>query len=394
MGIGGWILLGLMVLNCLGWLATLLKVLQRRRDPRWGLGPEDPAGDPAVTVSVVVPARNEEAHIAGCVRAILAQDHPSLQLVVQDDGSTDRTWEILQEFADDPRVCLVQGDDAPLPEGWFGKPWALQRAQAHATGDWLVFVDADVRLAPACVSRIVAHADAHELGMVTGLGTLTMETFWERVLQPAVAGIILMGNDLDRVNDPEQPDHNLASGQFLAFRRSAYDAIGGHQPVAADILDDIGLARACTANDVRYHCLLMRRLYSVRMYTGFREIWEGWSKNLFAGMHHSWRVVATSLSFLFVSTLSGPLVALLWALGWVSWPAGVAGLCHLLVIQLVRGVLDATYGHKVIYGLSHVPATAMVMALMVNSGLKSSGGGVTWKGRSYKPKAEDAAKPS
>ena len=78
-------------------------------------------------------------------------------------------------------------------DGWFGKPWALQRAQEHATGDWLIFIDADVRLAPTAVSRVVGYGERNGLGMLTGFGTLTMESFWEHILQPAVGGLILLG---------------------------------------------------------------------------------------------------------------------------------------------------------------------------------------------------------
>ncbi|MED5370267.1 MAG: glycosyltransferase family 2 protein [Myxococcota bacterium] len=377
-----WILRLTMALTLLGWGATWLKVLTRKRDPKWALGPEDPACSPDLLVSIVIPARNEEAHIAGCVQAALAQDHPNLEVVVLNDGSSDRTGEILAAI-DDPRLRVLQGGEA-LPDGWFGKPWALQRAQEHARGDWLFFIDADVRLAPQAVSRVVGYGESKGLGMVTGFGTLTMESFWERVLQPAVGGLILLGNSLDQVNDPEQPDKNMASGQLLAFSRRGYDQAGQHHAVKNNILDDVGLARACVDAQVGYHCLFMRRLYSVRMYTSLQEIWDGWGKNLFAGMHYSWATVAFVEYFLFTSTLLGPiLLAVGLATGaweWVAW-----GGAHLVLMQGTRLSMDLQYGHKPLYGLSHAPATAMVMALIVHSGIKSQGKGVQWKGRTYNP---------
>ena len=154
-----------------------------------------------------------------------------------------------------------------MPTGWFGKPWALQRAQKSATGEWLAFVDADVTLQPEAVSRVIGYAQQHQLDMVTGLGNLVMESFWEKVLQPAVGGLILAGNSLSQVNNPEKKDKNLANGQFIVISREAYDRLGGHECVKANILDDIGIARAVVANDMRYHCLDLQALFDCRMYT-------------------------------------------------------------------------------------------------------------------------------
>ena len=376
-----WLLRILIALVVLGWLAAALKVWRRRRNPRYVLGPQAPTADPAVKVSVVVPMRNEEGNVRGCLEAVLAQDHGELEIVVMDDGSTDGTSELLQAYGD--RIVHLKGEGGPLPEGWFGKPWALQRAQEHATGDWLFFIDADVRLAPGAVSRVVRYGMDHDLGMVTGLGTLTMDTFWEKVLQPAVAGLILMGNDLDDVNDPAKTDKNMASGQLLCFRRAAYDAVGQHGAVRDDILDDVGLARACVAAEQRYHCLFMRELFTVRMYTTLAEIWSGWSKNLFAGLHYSWVVTFFVELYLFLTVLLGPTLLVLGAAGlidreWMWW-----GLAQVVVMQGVRGWLDHTWGHQLVYGLSHAPATAVVMAILLNSGIQSRGSGVSWRGRSY-----------
>jgi chlorobactene glucosyltransferase len=372
-----------LALITLGWALALAKVVGRKLNPRWALVPEDPACGPDLKVSVIIPARNEEAHIGACVASVLAQDHPNLEVIVMNDGSSDGTGDVLAAI-DDPRLKVLSGGEA-LPDGWFGKPWALERAQREASGDWLFFIDADVRLHPHAVSRVVGYGHAQGLGMVTGFGTLVMETFWEKVLQPAVAGIILMGNDLDAVNDPEKEDKNMASGQLLAFSREGYEQAGRHESVQADILDDVGLARACVANGVGYHCLFMRQLYRVRMYTSLSEIWQGWTKNLFAGVHYSWGVVVGVLTYLFTTTHLGLLVTLLAAAGVLPADLLWWGLAQVVVMQIVRGVMDLIWEHNPVYGLSHAPATAFVMVMMVASGLKSRGSGVSWKGRTYKP---------
>ena len=376
------LLLGLVVL---GWVLTVLKILAQWRDPDWTLTPASPAADPELPVSVIIPARNEGHNLGPCLDTVRAQEHPALQIVVLDDGSSDDTGIILADQAErDARITALSGGE-PLPEGWFGKPWALQRAQEAATGDWLFFIDADVRLDPAAVSRVVAYGEAEEVDMVTGLGAMGMETFWEKVLQPAVGGLILAGNDLNGVNDPEQTDKNLANGQLIAVRRSAYDAIGGHEAVKQDILDDIGMARALVAAGKTYRCLRMRELFYCRMYTSLAEIWEGWTKNLFAGMRYSWGNAAAAVIFTFLFSVCGPVLIALALLGvigseWLAW-----GVVLTVLLQTARTLMDIRYGQSVLHGLTHAPANALLMAIIVHSGLRTRSGSVTWKGRTYKP---------
>ncbi len=386
---GAWIWLARCALGliALGWLLALVKVLVNRLRPRWVLTPGEPPAAPEIPVSVVIPARDEVRNIGPCLDAVLAQDHPTLQVVVMDDGSTDGTAEVLAKYDDDPRVTILSGDGAGLPEGWYGKPWALQRAQAAATGDWLLFTDADVRLAPEAVSRAVAWAEREQLGLLTGFGDGVMVSFWERALQPAVAGLILAGNDLDVVNDPDKPDRVIANGQFLLFTREAYDAVGGHEAVRSDILDDVGLAKAVVAAGHKLHCLYMRHIFACRMYTNLGEIWEGWTKNLFAGMGYSWPNVILALLYTFCVALLGPLLLVLGLTGalsseWLWWGLGLTAL-----MQTVRAVMDWIWDQPLAYGLLHAPSNVALMALILNSALKTSAGGVTWKGRRYSPRS-------
>ncbi|MEC7241519.1 MAG: glycosyltransferase family 2 protein [Myxococcota bacterium] len=367
-------------LAVLGWLSSAIKIELRKRDRRWALGPGERALSGEQVVSVVVPARNEVDNIDGCVEHILAQEQVRVDLVVMDDGSTDGTTAILEEWARrDSRVSLLRGEES-LPEGWYGKAWALHRAQASATASWLIFVDADVKLHPEAVTSVVAYAEENELDMVSGIGRLEMVTFWEKVMQPAVAGLILAGNDMDKVNDAESPNRVLANGQFIAIRRSAYDAVGGHESVRNNVLDDVGLAQQVTEAGFAYQFLVLRELFSCRMYTSFSEIWSGWSKNLFAGLRYSWATLLLVLFFLANQVLAGPVLLVLGLLDvlgteWLVWGAS---LCALM--QVVRFQMDRIWGLSPLFGLSHAPANLILMALLLNSGL-SNRGGVAWKGR-------------
>ena len=242
------------------------------------LGPDSPNLTTPVSASIVIPARNEANNIEACLLSCVAQDLQELQVVVLDDASSDGTGEIIQRLSDlYPTITALKGDGAPLPEGWYGKPWACQRAQSKATGEWLLFIDADVVIAREALSRAIAYAKENALDMVTGIGEMVMLSFWEKTLQPAVGGMILAGNSLRKVNDHERKDNNLANGQFILISREAYDAIGGHQSVQNNIIDDIGIARALVEKDLKYHCLDLHDLFKCRMYTSFGEIWEGWT---------------------------------------------------------------------------------------------------------------------
>ena len=375
-----WILRFALSLAVLAWVVGLAKIVRNRRTRRWVVGPGEHSLADEVLVSVVIPARNEEGNIGRCLRGVLAQTHKNIEVIVLDDASTDGTKsEIEDASSNDPRVTIISGGEEP-PEGWYGKPWALKRAQAHAKGEWLVFVDADVRLEPEAVSSVVGYGVANGRDMVSGIGRLLMESFWEQVMQPAVAGLILAGNDLDHVNDPERSNSVMANGQFIAVRRDAYDKIGGHEAVANNVLDDVGLAKAMVAAEGKYSFLVLRELFSCRMYTSFSEIWAGWSKNLFAGMNYSWGTLIVVEIWLFIQVLAGPCLLAYSLCGELSLEWTIWGAALVILMQVVRFEMDRIWGLKKIYGLIHAPANIILLALLLHSAV-SQRSGVKWKGR-------------
>jgi glycosyltransferase involved in cell wall biosynthesis len=362
------------------WLLGLVRAIRAVHDPRYRVGPADEAAPADVAVSVIVPARDEASEIEACVRSAFEQDHP-VEVVVLDDGSTDGTKAVLAGIENTALVVVHGGDDA-LPPGWLGKPWACQRAARHATGDWLLFIDADVRLAPAAVSRAVRYAIGHRLDLLSGLGTLVNVSLGERVVQPVVAGAILAANHLSEVNDPDRPDKALASGQFLLFRRAAYDQIGGHEAVAGNVLDDVGLALAVKRAGLGFHLVHMRELYSCRMYRSGADAWRGWRKNLFAGVHYSWGWVAAAAAFN-LAFLTGPLLVLVAAAsGLVAWWLAPVALGPIVAVHALRFYLDGVFEQPRVLGLAtHLLGNALFLALLFDSAWATSRGTVRWKGR-------------
>lgn len=346
--------------------------------PRTGADPVRPAP----RVSLVVPARNEAATIEACLAGARAQDDPSLEIVVVDDRSEDDTAGIVRAAAAaDPRVRLVAGQ--PLPDGWMGKCWALHQGSQAATGEWLLFVDADTRLQPGAVGGAVAAATARSVAMFSVLTAQEVPTWWERIVQPAVFAALAEALPAGLVNNPRLPQFALANGQFLMVRRDAYDAMGGHAAIRGEIVDDTQLAKRAKRLGWRYWLGDGRRLATTRMYTSPRAMWEGWTKNLHVGMRLLPWLVPPGTAYMVLS-LAGPYLSLYGAARRRSPALALAGAAQLLAALARRRSVDALFGVPAAFTLAQ-PLGELAFLLLLSASFYKvlSGQGVTWKGRRY-----------
>ncbi|EYD76953.1 Glycosyltransferase involved in cell wall biogenesis [Rubellimicrobium mesophilum DSM 19309] len=244
--------------------------------------PPPPPGPVPPRVSVLIPARDEEANIGPALACALASTGAEIEVVVLDDGSTDRTAGIVRAVAaHDPRVRLIPG--APLPPGWIGKQHACWQLSLAASHPLLLFHDADVRLEPEAVARLAAFAQGR--GLVSGVPRQVTVTLGERIAIPQIL-VVLLGYlplPMARAN-PTDPRFAAAIGQVLLVTRAAYDASGGHAGMRGTIHDGLRLARAVRTAGFGTDLCDLSGLATCRMYSSWRDLWAGFSKNAREGM--------------------------------------------------------------------------------------------------------------
>ena len=334
-------------------------------------------------LSIVVPARNEERQIETCVRSLLAQNYPAFEVIVVDDRSSDRTGEILERLAvQDPRVRVVRGE--ALPEGWTGKPWALAQGAHRARGQWLLFTDADTEHEPLACASAMRYVLARDVSFLSLLTTQRFETPAERIVLPAILWMIAFGiGSLDAINDPKRLDAAIFNGQYILCDRAAFDQIGGHERVRASIAEDYDLARI-VKGDGRFRSMLVDAsdLVYTRMYRSFREIWDGFSKNLYIGVKdHPFHGLGACLALAAISPL--PEIVLLRKLRRREYKAAacigacIAGTSAAAELAMRRSRFPRGSGALFPIG------AAVMLAIFVNSAVAHRTGRVHWRGRRY-----------
>ncbi len=371
-------------LPALPWAAPFLSFL-RLADKRPDLGRATPvSGRP---LSVIVPARNERGVIGNVVRSILGGGYEPLELIVVDDQSEDGTAEVVRAIAaEDPRVRLVEG--APLPGGWYGKPWACAQGAAAAGGKLLLFTDADTTHHPGLHARAVGLREDLDADLLTLAPRQRCVTFWERLVMPQVWLLLGFRFHPRVVNRARRPRDLIANGQFILISREAYDAIGGHAAVRGEVAEDLALAQALQAAGRRVRFAFAERHMETRMYRSLGHMVEGWTKNLYLGGRRSYpeEPVLRALVPLGLGLAIG-----FWLLPTIGLLLGLTGVVPLLVAPALRAwgvaagfwaLMSAAMRIPPWYGLLHPLGAGMALAIVALSTLRG-GRRVEWKGRVY-----------
>ena len=329
----------------------------------------------APDVSICIPARNEENSIERCVRSALNQRYPNYHIYVLDDGSTDKTGEILEKLvAESPnQLSVITGK--PKPDGWLGKSWACHQLSDAASGDILIFIDADTWLEPEAAAKVVRTMGRDVVDFITLWPSQQLGTFWEKTVIPLVYhGLLTLLPTRYVYRVPQwipsflkkkiSPFFAAACGQFMAFKRSAYESIGGHTSVKNEIVEDVELAKNIKRAGLNMKMYHGRQTVSCRMYTSSEQLWEGFRKNFLAGFDYN-VYLFIGMALLNLITFILPFVALPFLLfSGSNIPLVLCILCIILIL-LQRLILNQWFSWSFWYGLLHPLGVGWFQALGV-----------------------------
>jgi glycosyltransferase involved in cell wall biosynthesis len=378
--------------------------------PEWDRTPATPNGEPRV--SIIVPARNEEEHIRETLTQLLSLDYSNYEIIAVNDRSTDRTGLIMDEVAASESPCgagalarvpaapapqtdadkhalsAVEGSVLPtrlkaihiaeLPAGWLGKTHAMWTAGQQASGDWLLFTDADVRFKPDSVRRAIAYAEAERADHVVLFPRMIMKRPGERMMIAFFQALFVFGHRPWKVADPKARDH-MGVGAFNLVRRSVYDAVGTYRALRMEVLDDMKLGKVIKNAGFAQRNVFGEDLISLRWAKGAFGIVNNLTKNFFAVLSFQWpRTVACIVGLGFLNL--GPFLGVWMAHGWVRVPYAVA-LGSLFAIYYGMSSRSAVPAY---YFFLHPVSTSLFMYTLLRSMVHTfRNDGIVWRGTKY-----------
>ena len=336
----------------------------------------DTANDP-LTVSIIVPARNEEASLSDCLTSLVAQQAVAFEIIVIDDHSTDRTSEIASSFSRNG-VKLIQAPD--LPAAWTGKNNAVAAAAKIARGEWLLITDADTIHLPGSLARSIEEAKRQKAALLSYSPEQIVKSFWEKAVMPVIFAELAASFRPSQVNNPNS-SAAAANGQYILITREAYNAVGGHAAIARNLLEDVALARAVKRSGRKIFFRFGAGAVRTRMYRTFAQLREGWTKNLALLFPHPVRLAALrALEFILI--LASLAIAIADSfLGHRHSAIAAATLCAILYAVFLTRIRRAHFSWNTnLLALFGLP---LFSYLLLRSKRFHNRGTVAWKGRQY-----------
>jgi GT2 family glycosyltransferase len=337
-----------------------------------------PATLPALpAVSVIVPARNEEACLGGCLQSLVRQSGVPVEIIVVDDHSTDRTREIALSFSNQQVRVIEAG---PLPAGWTGKNNAVTAGSKAALGEWLLFTDADTIHLSGSLARSLKEAKRHDASLLSYSPEQMVKSFWEKAIMPVIFAELAASYRPSQVSDPNSPAA-AANGQYILITREAYDSVGGHAAVAGNLLEDVALARAVKQSGRKIFFRYAADAVQTRMYRSFAKLREGWTKNL-ALLFPTPASLAASRAIEFILIAASAAVAVSAALRGSWQPAILAGMLAVIMYGLFfKRIRRAHFAWDA--NLLAVLGLLLFSYFLLRSKSAHATGTVAWKGRKY-----------
>lgn len=337
-----------------------------------------PGADQPERVAVFVPMRNEEKNVAGLVSTLKGLTYRNISFSILDDHSDDDTYKKLLEHIDgDSRFTVLQGK--PLPSGWAGKVHACHQLSQTNSSDYLLFLDADVRMHPQTIQASLSLLKKRKASLLSGFPKFPVSLFFEKLIVPLQHFVILFHLPLFFANLTKWPPATAAHGAFMLFKSEAYHEIGGHAAINSSLVDDVDLAKAMKRSGYRVVLANVTRYVSCYMYRSNKEVWNGFTKNLFPGLGRSILLVIF-LSLFYCAFYIAPLFLLIYGilthqLLWVM---------PYLFTVLQKAYVDLRTGQSAFLSLL-MPLSALGLVVLMNAsmwrGLKKQG--YEWKGRLY-----------
>src|SRR5208283_1926846 len=346
--------------------------------PEWDRRPSTAGGEPRV--SIIVPARNEEVDIRATLEGLLALDYSNYEVIAVDDRSTDSTGarmeEVAASIAAHGRLRIIHVSE--LPAGWMGKTHAMWTAAEQASGDWLLFTDADVLFKPDSLRRVMAYAEAEKADHVVLFPRMIMENPGERMMIAFFQALFVFGHRPWKVADPGAQDH-MGVGAFNLVRRPVYEAVGTYKALRMEVLDDMKLGKVVKNAGYAQRNVFGEDLISLRWVKGTFGIVDNLSKNFFALLSFQWpRTVASIIGLAFLNL--GPFVGVWMAHGWARLPYAVALASIFAIYWGMSGLSDVRPYYFLLHPISTCVVTYTIARSMV---LTIRQGGIVWRGTKY-----------
>jgi glycosyltransferase involved in cell wall biosynthesis len=340
--------------------------------------PASPNDEPGV--SIIVPARNEEESIRETLLQLLALDYSNYEIIAVNDRSTDNTGPIMDEVAVRSRARgLLKVIHIPeLPPGWLGKTHAMWTAGQQATGDWLLFTDADVLFKPDSVRRAVSYAEAERADHVVLFPRMIMKRPSEKMMIAFFQALFVFGHRPWKVADPKARDH-MGVGAFNMVRRSVYDAVGTYSALRMEVLDDMKLGKVIKNAGFAQRNVFGEDLISLHWAKGAFGIVNNLTKNFFAVLSFQWpRTVASIIGLGFLNL--GPFLGVLLSHGWARVPYAIA----LVSLFLIYYGMSARSAVPAYYFFLHPVSTSLFMYTLMRSMFHTlKNDGIVWRGTKY-----------
>ncbi len=264
---------------------------------------EFPAAQNFPRVSILVPARNEERNIKTCVESLLAQEYAHFEVLLLNDNSTDQTAAILEQICRrDARLTVLDG--VTPPPGWLGKHWACHQLSQLASGELILFTDADTRHEPNALRDSVSALIAQNADLVTGFPREEMRTWGEKLTIPILAFGVFCFFPIVLAEKLRLPAISVTIGQFMLFRRSAFETIGGYKAIRNHPVDDIKLGHNIIAQGFRWQFMDASHHVTCRMYHGYSDALNGFTRTIFASFDHHVLLYCIGWSWIAISFLA------------------------------------------------------------------------------------------